>query len=237
MNLKIKTLFLIGSVVISIILSSCKKDENNEPVITTQIPDVTGQTGSFIDDRDDKTYHYIGIGTQFWMMENLAYVDSGIQHITDNSEWEDNIDYDGWCYYEDSVNNGSTYGVLYQWKAAKIACPSGWHLPTYDEWTTLINSLGGDNIAGGKMKEEGTAHWNSPNVDATNTSNFSALPSGRHFYRGSFDGLGNYGYYWCDTEFNSYSAYSILLGFDYANTNVHLDGKKLNGLAVRCVKD
>ena len=190
------------------------------------------ETGTYTDNRDGKIYKWVKIGDQVWMAENLAYTDSG-QHIIDDSDWENNTDYDGWCYYNND-DNVTTYGVLYQWEIAITACPDGWHLPTDAEWTTLINYL--EYSPGGKMKEIGTIHWNSPNTGANNSSGFTALPGGSRTSYGSFGLLSYSGYWWSATDGNSSNAFINRL--DASNAEVYFtDYNKLSGLSVRCVRD
>ena len=119
-----------------------------------------GGTGTFTDPRDGQTYNTVEIGSQTWFSENINYA------MTDS--W----------WYDNSSANGDIYGRLYKWYPALTACPSGWHLPTDEEWTILTDFLGGENVAGGKMKEVGTTLWDSPNNGATNESGFTALPGG-----------------------------------------------------------
>ncbi len=197
----------------------------------------TGQiTGHFTDPRDGKIYKTIKIGKQTWFAENLNYTgNNGYQrHITDNNEWDYNNKYNAWCYYDNKVYNGNKYGALYQWEAAKHACPNGWHLPTDDEWQTLIDYLGGKNVAGGKLKA--TYGWENPNTGATNTSKFSALPSGYRYYNGLFYNLGNHGNWWSATEYNSYDAYYRRLSYGNAEVGRY-GGHKSRGFSVRCVRD
>ena len=108
----------------------------------------------------------------------------------------------------------AAYGALYNWRGAmkgnpgiiinpadrQGACPVGWHVPDKTEWTELVNFLGGDSIAGGKLKEAGTKHWKSLNVGATNESGFTGLPGGYRSHYGIFEGLGYSGYWWSSTE-------------------------------------
>jgi len=117
------------------------------------------EKGTFTDSRDGKTYKTVKIGTQTWTAENLAFK-------SNNGCWA----------YDDEVANAAIYGYLYNWETAKAACPKGWHLPSVEEWTILVNYLGGDSIAGGKLKAIGTTYWTAPNAGASNQSVFSALP-------------------------------------------------------------
>ena len=171
------------------------------------------------------------------MAENLAYEGAG-QQIIDNGAWS-NINYNGWCYYDnDKATYGSTYGVLYQWEVAKEACPSGWHLPSFAEWTTLTSFLGGDGVAGGKMKETGITHWESPNTGATNESGFTALPGGARDGGGTFGGIGNNSYWWSSTERSFDNAFFWYLFYNEAWLFYHsYTNCKRYGLSVRCVRD
>jgi len=202
---------LLGSMVSSIILSGCKKEEDNTPS--------KNETESFMDSRDQKTYKWVKIGNQVWMSENLAYTGGSMRHITDNTEWEGNLTYDGWCTYENDVDNRGAYGVLYQWEAAKEACPEGWHLPTLEEWIVLEdylkdNNYSYDGVTGnaftGKSLATDTA-WNVSSTVGTignndfpayrNKTGFSALPGGyRWFSDGSFRDLGIVGIWWSASD-------------------------------------
>jgi uncharacterized protein (TIGR02145 family) len=171
--------------------------------------------GTFKDTRDGKTYKTVKIGTQTWMAENLAYKTSG-----------------GCWAYNNNEKNIAIYGYLYDWETANKVCPSGWHLPGDAEWTTLTSFLGGDSIAGGKLKEKDTTHWKSPNTGATNETGFTALPGCSRFFLGTFSfiGLGYYGLWWSSTE----------IDMEIYNHNSHVgrsDEIKSSGLSVRCIKD
>jgi len=115
-------------------------------------------------------------------------------------------------------------------------CPAGWHLPSDAEWTELTDYLGGTTGAGGKLKETGTTHWNSPNTGATNETGFTALPGGYRYDFGTFYYIGFYGYWWSASEFNATSAW--YRGMGYSNSNVGRDYyyKEL-GFSVRCLRD
>lgn len=172
---------------------------------------------SFTDTRDGQTYKTIKIGTQTWLAENLNY-DVG------NSS----------CY-DNSASNCTAYGRLYDWETATSVCPTGWHLPSDDEWTELINYLGGEALAGGRMKETGTSYWNSPNSDASNSSGFSARPGGRQLTNG-YANINQAGYWWSSTESSSTSAYNRYL--IYNGGSVTKTGPdKGTGQSVCCVKD
>ena len=117
-------------------------------------------TGTFTDARDGKVYKTVTIGTQTWFAENLAYKTT-----------------DGCLVYDNDINNLATYGYLYNWETAKKACPAGWHIPSNEEWKTLVLYLGGQGAAG-KLMEKGKTHWVSPLIIADNSSGFTALPGG-----------------------------------------------------------
>ena len=143
-------------------------------------PFICGQ--QITDSRDGKTYNTVYIYPCCWLKENLnvgTKID-GSQPQTDNGIIEK------YCYNNDE-SNCDVYGGLYQWdemmqyvltQNTQGICPAGWHVPTFDECWTLKESLGGASVAGGKMKEVGITHWASPNLGATNTSGFTALPAG-----------------------------------------------------------
>ncbi len=115
-------------------------------------------------------------------------------------------------------------------------CPTGWHLPSDAEWTQLIDSLGGESVAGGKLKETGTTHWNSPNTGATNEIGFTALPGGGRYFGGSFDGIGNYGNWWSATENSTDNAWYRYMFYNGSNT-FRLNYFKELGFSVRCVRN
>jgi len=124
-------------------------------------------------DIDGNFYHAVAIGTQVWMAENLRttkYRDgSPIPNVTDSSVWILTTE-GAYCNYNNDTTHSNTYGRLYNWYAVidtRNIAPEGWHVPTQDEWNTLVQFLGGGAVAGGKLKETGTAHWNSPNRGAT----------------------------------------------------------------------
>ena len=182
------------------------------------------------------------------MAENLKvnkYNDgTSIPNITDNTKWGNNTT-GAWCNYNNDASKNTKYGKLYNWHAVsgrKNVCPTGWHVPSDTEWTVLIDYLGGEIVAGGKMKEVGTKSWNSPNEGAINTSLFSGLPGGYRDipvpgYKGGYCSIGNYGGWWSSTESNPYYyAWDRHLPNEYGCTyRNHLI--KGYGLSVRCLRD
>ena len=150
-----------------------------------------------------------------------------------------------YCFNDDDANC-AIYGGLYQWDEAmqysitegvQGICPTGWHLPTDAEWTTLTTFLGGEAIAGGKMKETGTTHWYSPNTGATNSSGFTALGTGEHNTAG-FDGIMLFAYFWSSTQDNVNPGYAWSRTPYSAGKDVYRGpGNKGNSFSVRCLKN
>jgi len=176
------------------------------------------QSGTFFTDaRDGKTYQTIRIGDQTWMAENLAY-NTG----------------DGCWAYDDNANYAAIYGYLYNWETAKNVSPVGWHLPSDEEWKTLITYLGGEKVSAVKLKETGSVHWARPNTDATNESGFTALPGGLKGHRGAFGNIGEYGYWWSSSESDTYNAWAIYLGVNYVSIG---QWGSYHGFSVRCIRD
>jgi len=178
---------------------------------------VAQETGSFNDSRDGKSYRTVTIGTQTWMSENLAYK-------TNSGCWA----------YENNISNVRKYGYLYDWKTAQSVCPPGWHLPIDSEWLTLMSFLGSGDIAGGKLKS--TISWESPNTGATNSSGFSALPSGARFPNGSFDNATGYCYWWRTKEYDTNHAYFIQLSYDQVRVSENYNEKNA-AVSIRCLKN
>jgi len=178
---------------------------------------VTAQNkGTFTDSRNNKVYKTIVIGTQKWMAENMNYK-------TDNS----------WCY-DDTAINCETYGRLYDWEAAKKACPTGWHLPSNDEWVTLINYLGGKDVAGDMLKSN--IYWYNPKAGVTATSGFEAFPGGIRRLNASYVDMRAYGYWWSSTEVDANNANYV--GMEHLNKKAYNDeSNKKDGYSVRCLID
>jgi uncharacterized protein (TIGR02145 family) len=207
-----------------------------------------------VKDIDNNRYDIVTIGTQIWMAENLKttrYNDGTvIPLITDSGDWSTastNGD-DAYCWYNNDASNLITYGALYNWYAIdmssngnKNVCPSNWHIPTNAELEILRDFLdpngnGNANIAGGKMKEAGLVHWDSPNTSGTNESGFAGLPGGYRFHDGSDNAIGLYGYWWSSTESNATFVWPHRLDFNNAAVSTN-HGFKGSGLSVRCLKD
>lgn len=208
--------------------------------------------GIGLTDVDGNIYNSVTIGIQEWMKENLnvsKYSDgTPIPQVTDPTQWA-NLTTGAWCYYDNDPTNGITYGKLYNWFAVagihdtdpntpnKKLAPTGYHVPSDVEWTALITSLGGETVAGGKMKATGTSLWYTPNTDATNSSGFTSLPGGYRYTNGAFASIGYFGFWRSSTEFSP--AFASLLNLNYydGNADIFFEESKKNGFSVRCLKD
>jgi uncharacterized protein (TIGR02145 family) len=209
-----------------ILIQSCKKE--TDPVIN---------------DIDGNAYTTVTIGTQIWMAENLKvtkYRNGDLIGTTNPAT----LDITGesspkyqWAF-GGNENNVATYGRLYTWYAvndSRNICPTGWHVPSFDEWKILRDYLGGENIAGGKLKETGTSHWYSPNEGATNETGFTAVPGGKK-YGGLFEGIGVASLLWSSTvEPNNSKPYFMQM--DYAYGYLLWDFEDKISVSVRCLKD
>ena len=244
-------------------LFSCKKEATNSNSTTNTTNGVScgdnpninfnsigtpiGKFSDCIKDVDGNTYKTVTIGTQTWMAENLKtskYTDGTlIPNVKDNNQWLD-LTSGAWAYYNnDSVNNVK-YGKLYNWYAVskttngnKNVCPTGWHVPTDAEWTVLTDYLGGESLAGGKMKEVGITSWDSPNTGTSNVSLFSSIPSG---YRslsgnGAFFKLGKNSSWW-SIDFEQID-WAWAKSVTDNNDCYRDDRSKKSALSIRCLKD
>ena len=184
----------------------------------------------------------VTIGNQQWMRENLdvlTYRNGDIiPQVTDPTAWAA-LTTGAWCYYNNDVANGAIYGKLYNWYAVndpRGLAPTGWHVPSDAEWTTLETTLGGAAVAGGKMKTTGTTRWYAPNTGATNESGFAGLPGGYRNYNGSFFSVGSSGYWWSSSENGTVDAWYRYLGYNVGGITRSND-YKLSGCSVRCLRD
>jgi uncharacterized protein (TIGR02145 family) len=198
-------------------------------------------TSQQLKDADGNVYTSITIGTQTWMVENLKTTkfndNTAIPLVTDNAAWN-NLTTPGYCWQNNDIANKTTYGALYNFYAVNTGklCPTGWHVPSDAEWTTLTTYLGGYTVAGGKLKETGTTHWLSPNTGATNESGFTALPGGSRNYTYAFYAFGHFGFWWTSSESMTIDARDRYLRYD-SNEILGSFSFKCNGESVRCLKD
>jgi uncharacterized protein (TIGR02145 family) len=197
----------------------------------------------------------VTIGTQTWTAKNLnvaTYRDgTTIPEVQNKEDWA-SLSTGAWCYYHnDPATKDAIYGKLYNWYAVagiwneasktdvsqrKNLAPTGYHVPSDEEWTTLTTYLGGESIAGGKMKETGTAHWGTPNKDATNTSGFAGLPGGYRYLSGTFGNFSDSGSWWSSSEFTTTDAWYRFLYYYYGTARRDIYSKNI-GFSVRCIKN
>jgi len=218
--------------------------------VTTESSSIVSNPGSGVT-FDGHNYTSIVLGNgQEWMAENLRtsiYANGDIIiNVTVGFQWE-NLTTGAWCHFENDNQYENSYGKYYNWFAvadSRNVCPSGWHVPTEQDWTTLINYLdpnadSGDNYsntAGGKMKSTGTEFWLSPNTGATNLSGFSGNGGGERGGLGTFGNFGNNGSWWSATEFDTQKAWMRGMYWNTAGIQ-RLNSRKEYGRSVRCVKD
>jgi uncharacterized protein (TIGR02145 family) len=195
-----------------------------------------------ISDIDSNTYKTIKIGNQVWMAENLnvSHYRNGdtITQVLDDNKWKE-LTIGAWCYIYNREIYGKTYGKLYNWYAVndpRGLAPLGWHVPTDNEWYTLIEYLGGKDIAGGKLKEIGTTYWNSPNEGATNESGFTALPGGcRSGSFGFFSDFTSFGIWWSGSgKVNNLRVFFVQSDFIWIRQEIY---PSKSGISVRCLMD
>jgi uncharacterized protein (TIGR02145 family) len=228
----------------------CIRDEGTTSSHTCGADSVHNATLNYgsMTDQDGNVYKTIVIGTQEWMAENLrakTYRNGvAIPLVTDSAQWAENYNNGTtlpmMCWYNnDSATYACPYGKLYNWYAVTSSnnvCPTGWHVPSDAEWTTLTTFLGGENVAGGKMKSTGTQYWQSPNAAADNSSGFSGLPGGYRYFYGPFGFIGFYGYWWSSTEDGTGLAWGRFLS--YGDGLAYRSGDyKSDGFSVRCLRD
>jgi len=209
--------FLVVWITIAV---SCKSEQ------TTEQPNINAD--SSLTDYEGNVYKVKKIGNSFWMVENFSALKTKDGQVLER------------VYSFNNDNNlALEYGRLYTWNAAVEATPSGWHLPTKEEWEELINSFGDSQIAGGRLKEIGTEHWNSPNTGATNTSEFSAIGSGFRGTDGVSYDLKKHGSYWGSAN-DKQEPFCVYLYYNSANVISEISPTdKTSGIAfaVRYVKN
>ena len=204
----------------------------------------TSECEESVTDIDGNTYEIVQIGDQVWMAENLK-----VTHYNNGDEIQTGYADEVWAELETGANanynddpaNADIYGHLYNWFAvddSRGLCIEGFHVPSDEEWTILTVYLGGIDVAGGKMKEEGTEHWNSPNTGATNESNFTSLPGGyRNGNTGNFGMMGHFGSFWSSSDYydGNYAWYRTLY---YDKSIVYRASNNLQaGKYIRCLKE
>jgi uncharacterized protein (TIGR02145 family) len=230
-NKKVTCIYLQLFILFMLVAAGCKKDES---------------TISQVKDGDGNMYNTVTIGDQEWLAENLkttTLIDgTPIELVTEDVEWQDRTT-PGYCFYDnDESTYKDPYGPLYNWFTVNTGklCPDGWHVPTNDDWATLMDYLGGSNSAGGKLKETGTTHWSNPNQGATNETGFNAVPGGYRnaFNIPSFMDIRDYGAWWSSTEDENNYEYAWYYIMDYFTPDLYNNNYyKKHGFSVRCIKD
>jgi uncharacterized protein (TIGR02145 family) len=193
-------------------------------------------------DTDGNIYQTVTYSDKVWMTENLRtgkYRNGEpIAEVTNRDDWSVLLT-GAYANYNNDATNSNIYARLYNWYAVndiRGICPVGWHVATDADWTTLVTFLGGELVAGGKMKTTGTSNWQSPNKGATNASDFNGLPGGGRSNFGIFGSIGFYGLWWTSSQLSNQFAYYWFL--DYSSTAIgKSDSNKNFGYSVRCVRN
>jgi uncharacterized protein (TIGR02145 family) len=219
-----------------------KNNQTYQNINTIISKSATSSCGSSIlMDIDGNSYPIVQIGGQCWMRENLIVNryrnEDTIPYIIENNKWQNHAS-GARSYFNHTNANISTFGNLYNWYAvddSRGICPKGWHVPTKDDWIGLTNSLGGENLAGGKLKS--TIDWNTPNLGATNESGFSAIPNPYRDEVGNFAFIkGGIASFWVSKEGKNGTVFDLNLEYNSSKVNIQLSSKGW-GQPVRCIKD
>lgn len=243
MIIKISCCVVFGFVLAGMVMNqSGAADHSPDSSDSTIIIDIETTSADTVFDIDGNTYTTVTIGAQVWFGENLKVTrcrnGHELSYISNDTTWSV---WPGGAYYwyNDDSSNMEVYGALYNFAAVIDSCglcPKGWHVPTESEWLSLIAFLGGDEIAGGKLKEKGTAYWNYPNIGATDESGFCGRPGGgRGRISGSGD-IGEFATWWSSTPYDSTYAWHYGLCRNSAKMRFN-PGHRGSGFSVRCIKD
>jgi uncharacterized protein (TIGR02145 family) len=194
-----------------------------------------------VTDYDGNCYDTVHIGTQIWLKQNLKvmhYNNGDVIHYEEDFNIWRSLTIGGFCHYGNNYANVSIYGEIYNWNAIndpRGIAPTGWHVATVSDWAVLSNYLGGDSIAGGKLKEVGTEHWDSPNTGATDEYGFKALPGGYRDENGTFGGRFLLGIWWA---YGGGLLNESIREIYWVYAELRLESVlKRYGLSVRCIKD
>lgn len=221
-----------------IISNNCRSTQDE--VVVSFIPPPCGAITT-VSDIDGNVYDVVNIGSQCWMVQNLKSTryrtGANIPNQTNQSTWT-GLTTGAWVNYANSAANDAIYGKLYNWFAvtdSRNICPLGWHVPSDNEFITLVDFLGGQSVGGAEMKSTSSL-WKSPNLGATNASGFSGLPGGQRNFSGNFNLLGDFAYFWTSTENDASVARARNLSFS-TTQSIRINNDKKVGFSVRCVKD
>ncbi len=217
-------------------------------IITLIILVTAGATGcrKTVTDIDGNQYRTVKIGGEIWMAENLRttrYNDGEpIPNITSAGEWV-SLTEGAYCWYDNDKEQWSGYGALYNWYAVETGklCPDGWRVPSAEEWSGLIESMGGIYEAGAQMKSRSTEpdphpRWDIPNEGAADRFRFEALPGGWRVLTGGFHSVGNGAFWWSSTETDSAEARYVAAG-SAGERVMHTREMKIYGMSIRCIKE
>jgi len=208
-----KSISIISFIFILVSIFSCKKDSEPEIILICE-------------DFDGYVYDTVRIGTQVWMAENLRTT-----HFNNG----DTLSYKYSIGAASRTYDFEPYGMLYSWDAiidSRGICPRGWHIPSQEEWYILRDYLGGWKVAGGKMKETGTVHWNEPNVGADNSTGFTALPCGNQG-----GGEGNWTCFGSTTEWDEINIFFASLSYSSAEFHSLNNNRDFSYMSIRCIRD
>jgi len=231
-------LFVFGTGILLVIAAGLKSHDGNKNDSAT-----SHAANSIVTDIDGNAYHTVKIGNQVWMVENLKttrYRDgSRIANIVADHSWSVSTS-GAYCWYENDTSfRQGVYGALYNYYAVadrRNLCPEGWHVPSKSEWLALEAYLGGRAMAGGKMKETGSAHWHAPNIAASNECGFSGIPGGGRAQLGWFGEIGEYATWWSSSAEDS--DYAWHWGVSRVSIAAKANpGHKASGFSVRCLRD
>lgn len=226
--------FIMGYLFVALIafMSSCsKEDKEMEAFYFLET----------VNDIEGNQYKIIKIYNQTWFAENLKTTTfndgTPINDGTDADVWS-KTDSASYCWYSNDSNQyKDIYGALYNWHAVNSGklCPQGWKVPDEENWQWLVDSLKGENVAGGKMKHQGTLYWTATNTGATNSSGFRALPGGYRNIISEYKNLKDYGFWWSASSQDDGNAWYHCLY--YYSAKIYRNHTKHNmGFSVRCVK-
>ena len=217
--------FLLAGLIL-LVYSGCKKEE----FPTGTVRDINGNK-----------YKTVTIGTQEWMAGNLRttkYNDgSPVPQSIGDPEW-DALSTGAYCIFANTQIMTTTHGFLYNWFAAVSTklCPEGWHVPTMDDWSTLLDFLGGEEVAAAKLKETGSSNWIETKPETTNETGFTALPGGIRLTGGKYLDLGYKGHWWSTAEYGSLGGREVQMAGNSNAVEINTSSKRA-GLSVRCVRD
>lgn len=198
-------------------------------------------------DIDGNIYHVVPIGNQSWLRENLRVRKyrngDAIPNVLGDNQWKA-LTTGAFCTYENLAVNGATYGNLYNWHTlndARGLCPTGWHVPSRDEWAELGNFLGGAAMAGGVLKskgtiEAGTGLWFAPNTGATDSIGFTGLPGGYRIFYGTYYSISNVAFFWSSSDTTTVNAWNYALDANNEELTRNFN-LKTHGFSIRCIKD